>query len=174
MWGDAGYKGVDKRAENRELEVEWQVAMKPGQRRQLEPGSEEALAEKGKASVRAKVEHPFLYVKRYFGYAKVRYRGLSKNTQRLALLLGPVGPGQLDDRRAPPGSVTGHSASKSGLGATTRPRRAASRPQQLRRNTTRGLNISEKPLSVHSIQLTPGCPEVPEIDGVRMGRHLGI
>ncbi len=41
-----------------------------------------------KASVRAKVEHPFLYVKRRFGYAKVRYRGLAKNTQRLALLLG--------------------------------------------------------------------------------------
>ena len=35
-----------------------------------------------------KVEHPFLYVKRHFGYARVRYRGLYKNTQRLALLLG--------------------------------------------------------------------------------------
>ena len=87
VWGDAGYQGVDKRAENRGLGVEWQVAMKPCQRRQLEPGSEEALEEKRKASVRAKVEHPFLYVKRHFGYAKVRYRGLAKNTQRLALLL---------------------------------------------------------------------------------------
>ena len=64
------------------------MAVKPCQRRQLEPGSEEALEEKRKASVRAKVEHPFLYVKRHFGYAKVRYRGLAKNTQRLALLLG--------------------------------------------------------------------------------------
>jgi transposase, IS5 family len=34
------------------------------------------------------VEHPFRYVKQVFGYAKVRYRGLHKNTQRLALLLG--------------------------------------------------------------------------------------
>ena len=34
------------------------------------------------------MEHPFLYVKRRFGYAKVRYRGLAKNAQRLALLLG--------------------------------------------------------------------------------------
>ena len=34
------------------------------------------------------MEHPFLYVKRHFGYAKVRYRGLAKNTQRLMLLLG--------------------------------------------------------------------------------------
>ena len=48
----------------------------------------EAAAEKRKASVRAKVEHPFLYVKRRFGYGKVRYRGLAKNTQRIALLLG--------------------------------------------------------------------------------------
>ena len=88
MWGDAGYRGVDKRAENRELEVEWQVTMRPGRRRQLDPGSYEALLEKRKASVRARVEHPFLYVKRHFGYAKVRYRGLVKNTQRLVLLLG--------------------------------------------------------------------------------------
>ena len=41
-----------------------------------------------KASAQAKVEHPFLYVKRHFGYAKVHYRGLWKNTQRIALLLG--------------------------------------------------------------------------------------
>ena len=87
-WGDAGYQGVHQRGEHRGLGVEWRVAMRPGRRRQLEPGSPEALAEKGKASVRAKVEHPFLYVKRHFGYAKVRYRGLAKNTQRLALLLG--------------------------------------------------------------------------------------
>ena len=88
VWGDAGYQGVHKRPENRDLEVEWQVAMRPGQRRKLEAGSDEAAREKRKASVRAKVEHPFLYVKRRFGYAKVRYRGLAKNTQRLALLLG--------------------------------------------------------------------------------------
>ena len=70
------------------MDVEWRVAMRPCRRRHLEPGSYEALAEKRKASVRAKVEHPFLYVKRRFGYAKVRYRGLAKNAQRLALLLG--------------------------------------------------------------------------------------
>ena len=88
VWCDAGYQGVHQRPENRDLEVEWQVAMRPGRRRKLEPGSAEAAMEKGKASVRAKVEHPFLYIKRHFGYAKTRYRGLAKNTQRLALLLG--------------------------------------------------------------------------------------
>ena len=88
VWGDAGYQGVAKRHENRGLDVEWRVAMRPGRRRQLERGSEEAVEERRKASIRAKVEHPFLWVKRRFGYAKVRYRGLAKNTQRLALLLG--------------------------------------------------------------------------------------
>ena len=88
VWGDAGYQGVSKRDENRDLNVEWRVAMRPGRRRQLERGSETAVEERRKASIRAKVEHPFLWVKRRFGYAKVRYRGLAKNTQRLALLLG--------------------------------------------------------------------------------------
>ena len=88
VWGDAGYQGVAKRDENRGLDVEWRVAMRPSRRRQLERGSEAAVEERRKASIRAKVEHPFLWMKRRFGYAKVRYRGLAKNTQRLALLLG--------------------------------------------------------------------------------------
>ena len=88
VWCDAGYQGVHKREENLGREVEWQVAMGPGKRRKLDPESAEALAEKHKASVRAKVEHPFLKVKRIFGYAKVRYRGLARNTERLALLFG--------------------------------------------------------------------------------------
>ena len=88
MWGDAGYVGVQKRAENLGLAVVWQVALKPGQRRKLAPGSLEAQVEKVKASIRAKVEHPFLDVKQRFNYAKVRYRGLAKNTERIAILLG--------------------------------------------------------------------------------------
>ena len=88
VWGDAGYQGAEKRPEHAGSEVQWRVAMRPGLRRQLLPGGAEAQAERRKASVRAKAEHPFLYVKRHFGYAKVRYRGLEKNRQRLALLLG--------------------------------------------------------------------------------------
>jgi IS5 family transposase len=44
------------------------------------------LAEKHKASVRAKVGHPFRVIKRQFGYAKVRYRGLMKNAAQLTTL----------------------------------------------------------------------------------------
>nr|WP_264484144.1 IS30 family transposase [Xanthomonas oryzae] len=39
-----------------------------------------------KASVRAKVEHPFRVIKRQFGYTKVRYRGLGKNTAQVQTL----------------------------------------------------------------------------------------
>ena len=39
-----------------------------------------------KASIRAKVEHPFCVIKRQFGHVKVRYRGLAKNTAQLHTL----------------------------------------------------------------------------------------
>ncbi len=41
-----------------------------------------------KASVRAKVEHPFHVVKNLFGHRKVRYRGLAKNEAQLYTLFG--------------------------------------------------------------------------------------
>ena len=89
VWGDAGYQGVGKRPENRDREgVEWHVAMRPGKRRQLDKAGAEEAAERRKASKRARVEHPFLYLKCRFGYGKVRYRGLAKNTERLAVLFG--------------------------------------------------------------------------------------
>ena len=39
-----------------------------------------------KASIRAKVEHPFRVIKRQFGHVKVRYCGLKKNTAQLTTL----------------------------------------------------------------------------------------
>ena len=88
VWGDAGYIGVQKREENLGLAVDWQVAMKPGQRRKLEPDSWLALAEQEKASIRDKVKRPFGDLEGLFGYAKTRCRGLYRTTQRLAFLLG--------------------------------------------------------------------------------------
>ena len=81
---DAGYQGVV----NRGIApgVAWHVAMRPGRRRLLPAGSVEAVAERAKAQVRAKVEHPFRVVKRQFGHVKVRYRGLAKNAAHLVTL----------------------------------------------------------------------------------------
>lgn len=88
VWADAGYQGVGKREEHQGRAVDWQIAMRPGTRRQLDKDAEAAQQERVKASIRAKVEHPFRYVKQMFGYQKVRYRGLAKNTNRIAVLLG--------------------------------------------------------------------------------------
>ncbi|WP_419548467.1 transposase, partial [Parasutterella sp.] len=42
--------------------------------------------EKLLSSIRCKVEHAFHRIKVQFGYKKVRYRGLAKNTARLTML----------------------------------------------------------------------------------------
>ncbi len=88
-FGDAGYQGAEKRPDAA-ADVDWYVAMKPGKRAAMNKTS--ALGaileelESVKASIRAKVEHPFRVIKRQFGYTKVRYRGLKKNTAQLITL----------------------------------------------------------------------------------------
>ena len=84
--GDAGYRGIEKREEHKDRDVNWYIAERPGRRKTMDPGSDEAWVEEFKASMRAKVEHPFFWVKRIFGYNKVRYRGLAKNRNRLCVL----------------------------------------------------------------------------------------
>ena len=108
---DAGYTGVEKRAEIVALErkMDWQIARKRGTIKTLAEGAEKtavqaaeklkALAEgaekealraveKTKASVRAFVEHPFHIVKNLFGHRKVKYRGLARNRHQLHTLFG--------------------------------------------------------------------------------------
>ena len=88
-FGDAGYQGVDKR-DDANPDVRWNVAMRPGKRKALDKtrtvGQLIEQLEKLKASIRAKVEHPFRVIKRQFGHVKVRYRGLKKNTAQLTTL----------------------------------------------------------------------------------------
>lgn len=87
-FGDAGYRGVSKRPEAQG--PQWHVAMRATERRKLNPFIEPDMLverlEQVKASIRAKVEHPFRVIKRQFGYTKVRYRGLAKNTAQLVTL----------------------------------------------------------------------------------------
>ena len=89
VFGDAGYQGIEKRPDSK-AHVRWHVAMRPGKRKALEKSNEaDAMldrAEKLKAGIRAKVEHPFRVIKRQFGFMKVRYRGLKKNTAQLFTL----------------------------------------------------------------------------------------
>ena len=89
VFADAGYQGAAKRG-GAKKGVNWHVAMRPGKRKALDKTKlvdrlREGI-ERTKASVRAKVEHPFRVVKRQFGHVKVRYRGLTKNTAQLVTL----------------------------------------------------------------------------------------
>ena len=87
---DAGYTGVEKRAEHDGRLVIWQVAVRRRTYKILRKNTAlektKRKIEKAKAQVRAKVEHPFRVIKRQFGYMKTRFRGLAKNTAQLVTL----------------------------------------------------------------------------------------
>lgn len=90
VYADAGYQGADKRPDAKSSHT-WHVAMRPGKRKKLDKEGNLVHAlidqvEKIKASIRAKVEHPFRVIKRQFGFTKVRYRGLKKNTLQIKTL----------------------------------------------------------------------------------------
>lgn len=88
VYGDAGYQGAQHRPEftdgGRHANVTWRVAARKGVLKAMAPP--DRAEEHRKASVRAKVEHPFLIVKRDFGFVKTRYRGLAKNRNHLNVL----------------------------------------------------------------------------------------
>jgi len=82
--GDVGYQGVEKRPENVGKPVTWYVAMKRSKRKALSNNKLGRMTEKLehlKASVRAKVEHPFHVIKNLF-----RHR---KNDEREDFVRGP-------------------------------------------------------------------------------------
>lgn len=85
VYCDAGYQGIDKRADivaDAHLStVEFRVAARKGRLKAM-PAADQQI-ESRKASVRAKVEHQFLILKRDFDLVKVRYRGLAKNLNHL-------------------------------------------------------------------------------------------
>ena len=87
LFGDAGYTGADKRARKRGRR--FYIAEK---RSKVKAIVDETLRELTgklehlKASIRAKVEHPFRVIKRQFGHNKARYRGLAKNGAQVTTL----------------------------------------------------------------------------------------
>lgn len=85
--GDAGYQGAQKREELEDADVEWLIAERPSKIRALKkhPRKNKTVIriEYLKASIRAKVEHPFRIIKCQFGFIKTRYKELMKNDSQL-------------------------------------------------------------------------------------------
>ncbi len=86
VWADSGYRGAQSRVER---SVQWHIAGRPSDMAMMPEGRAKARARKQeyqKASIRAKVEHPFRVIKRQFGLMKVRFKGLTKNTAHVITL----------------------------------------------------------------------------------------
>jgi IS5 family transposase len=88
VWGDSAYTGqgdvIRKHAPNaKDFTNQKGFCNRP-------LTEEDAARNRMKSKVRAKVEHPFLVLKRIFGFNKVRYRGLDKNANRLFVACGLV------------------------------------------------------------------------------------
>jgi len=84
---DAGYAGAQTRVNRKGLR--WEIAAKRGRIKAMKEGRAKRAIEKlerRKASIRARVEHPFRVIKRQFGLMKVRFRGLAKNTAHVITL----------------------------------------------------------------------------------------
>ncbi len=89
VFADAGYIGAEKREALKDKPVKWRIAMKRGKLKAMAEGPVKELtrrAERLKAQLRSRVEHPFHIIKNLFGHRKVRYKGLAKNTAQLHTL----------------------------------------------------------------------------------------
>jgi IS5 family transposase len=81
VWGDSAYMGQGDAINKRAPRAKDFTNKRARRNRPLT--DVERAANRTKSRVRAKVEHAFCVVKRLWGFAKVRYRGLAKNANRL-------------------------------------------------------------------------------------------
>lgn len=93
VYGDSGYLGAPERPEIKDNDklskIEFRVNKRPSSLKMSDKFKGinwDKQMEHDKSSVRSKVEHPFLIVKKQLGYAKVVYRGLAKNMNRFNVL----------------------------------------------------------------------------------------
>jgi IS5 family transposase len=88
VWGDSAYAGQGDTIREQAPDAKDFTHKKGCRNRPL--SDVDKAKNKTKSKVRAKVEHPFLILKRVFGFTKVRYRGLEKNATRLFVACGLI------------------------------------------------------------------------------------
>ena len=87
LYGDSAYRGKAQRERLRELAPQAKDFTNKRAYRNNPLTEADKATNRRKSSVRSKVEHPFLTLKRLWGFAKVRYRGLAKNANRAFAML---------------------------------------------------------------------------------------
>jgi len=87
LYGDSAYRGEKQRQRLKDIAPKAKdfTNKRAYKNRPLTDSDKET--NRRKSSVRSKVEHPFLTLKRIWGFAKVRYRGLAKNANRAFAML---------------------------------------------------------------------------------------
>ncbi len=81
VWGDSAYAGQRERLSRAAPKARDFTQAKGTQYRSLT--KEDRSWNRTKSRVRVKVEHAFGIIKHRFGFTKIRYRGLKKNSNRL-------------------------------------------------------------------------------------------
>ena len=81
VWGDSAYVGQHEAMLDKAPYAQSFIHEKGARDHPLSDAQK--ARNRTKSKVQAKVEHPFHVIKRLFGFTKVRYRGLMKNTHRL-------------------------------------------------------------------------------------------
>jgi IS5 family transposase len=90
LYGDSAYRGKKQRARLKAIAPKAKDFTNKPAHRHRSLNQAEQQSNRRKSAVRSKVEHPFLTLKRIWGFAKVRYRGLAKNANRVYAMLALI------------------------------------------------------------------------------------
>lgn len=90
FYGDSAYRGKAQRERLKEIAPNAKDFTNKRAYRNAPLTDADKATNRRKSSIRAKVEHPFLILKRLWGFAKVRYRGLAKNANRAFAMLAAI------------------------------------------------------------------------------------
>ncbi len=81
VFGDQAYWNESHRQTAKAVGIRYRINRRPNGRTPL--SAYQRWINRRRSAARARVEHVFHVVKRLWGFTKVRYRGLAKNTARL-------------------------------------------------------------------------------------------
>jgi IS5 family transposase len=90
LYGDSAYRGIKQRTKLKEISPKGRDFTNTRAYRSTPLTAAEKATNRTKSAVRSKIEHVFLILKRQWGFAKVRYRGLAKNANRAFAMLAMI------------------------------------------------------------------------------------
>ena len=94
LYGDSAYRGEKQRERLKDIAPRAKDFTNKRAYKSRPLTDADKQTNRRKSSVRSKVEHPFLTLKRIWGFAKVRYRGLAKNANRAFAMLALINLGK--------------------------------------------------------------------------------